>query len=457
MTSKISIWFVKKKSLLGLALGIIVIGYTLLMVSRMPVFSSVRSFNELSYSYNEKRIPLFLPKQGTYYLNVTSGEILFFEEAKIRVYNDREDLVFSFPISRLPSTFTVGSSGYYVIVLENVSFALPETRLAILEEIENYEVFLPFYFMDCMGKGLFFSGICFVSLLVFYSAYKRWKKTEEKMEFQKTVQISKIIRILYAALSFLVCPLAVIVLVSVMFTPLIFDYSVIVWFVLLPLLTFYWIRLDEIVGFILSIFGYKGYLTFRLVPKLLVVIVLCMYVLTVYWATQPPVLSAYLVTNLTGWGTLPAVSFLVLTIPFIDALKHEGEARLSLKQSLAEYEQDPENAFGYIARASKIISSLLDDYNVRISSNVLSEHISLEQLGISKKKDTKKENEIIRKILKSLDPFDTGELINIVSDIPNIKEEKKSMLTFAMILECLSYIMGIAGAILTVIVVVVGA
>jgi hypothetical protein len=432
-----------------MVLVIIVIGYVVLVISRLPVFRNIKSFNELSYVY-DKRIALFLPKQGVYYLNVT-GEVLFLEGAKIRVYNDKEDLVFSFPVSGFPSTFTVSSSGYYVVTLENVTVG-GGARLNISEVAENFEQFLPFLFLDLIGKGVFSSGVAgFVLFFVFYSVFKRHQINKEIAEFQKTVQISNIIKIVYAPLSFIICPLAVIFLVSVIFTPLTVYFSVMIWLVLLPALVVFWLRLDKIVGFDIFAIGYKGHLSFRRIPKFLTIVVLLLYALTMYWSTQPTQVSQYLILSLTALGTFPAVAFLVLLTPFIDPLNLEGEAKLSLKQFLREYAQNPENAdFGYINRASIAICSLLRSYNLEFSSDVLSGHISAEQLKHTNDKDANKEGSIIQRILISLDPFKPRKLIDIISDIPEINK-KQSELTLDKILECLSYIAVIVGAILTVI------
>ena len=436
-----------RKYLLAMSLALFLMGYIVLGVSNAQIISAEQSFSTLASIRDDTQIPVSIPGKGTYHVNSTSGQVSFGEQPRMQVYNDKEKMVFSFPISGFPAKFEVDSTGQYVVVLENVTLALG-TELIIYEITTKDNSSFPLSILNFPGKVIFVSGITssVISFLM-YLILQRKQNVEERAKLQSFIEISIFSRVSYFALSLMAGLAAVFGFITVTF-PQVLVHAVAIWLVLAVLIAVYWIKITEIVGFFLSEFGYRGLLTMgRIINFSVFLIALFYIVFFASWTITDPTLRL-LYGGVSFWIVIPCMVFLVLMIPFIAPLSVRGNAVLCLQEFLSDYDHNQKNAdFGYIRNASKSIALILNGYNSLISSNVLSEYISREQLNYRGAGPT------TQRIMESLEPFNGKKLADIIERIPNIKGKEPRSLTFDRVLEHLYYLVATVLSIVSVIVV----
>lgn len=424
-----------------MSFALFLMGYIVLGVSNAQIISAEQSFSTLASIRDDTQIPAFIPGKGTYHVNPTSGQVSFGEQPRIQVYNDKEKMVFSFPISGFPAKFEVDSTGHYVVVLENVSLALG-TELIIYEITTKYNSSFPLSTLNFPGKVIFASGITssVISFLL-YLILQRKQNVEERAKLQSFIAVSIPLRVWYFALSLMAGLVAVFGSITVTF-PQVLVYTVPIWLVLVPLITAYWIKIIEIVGFFLSEFGYRALLIMRTIVISSIFAMVCFYIVFFAAPTIADPTLRLLYAGVSLWIVIPCMVFLVLMIPFLAPLSLRGNAVLCLQEFLSDYEHNQENAdFGYIRNASKSIASILNGYNSLISSDVLSEYISCEQLNYRGAGPT------TQRIIESLEPFNGKKLVDVVARIPNIKGKEQRNLTFDRVLEYIYHLMSIVSVI----------
>ena len=434
-----------RKYLLAMSFALFLMGYIVLGVSNVQIISAEECFSILASIRDDTQIPVFIPSKGTYHVNSTSGQVSFGEQPRMQVYNDKEKMVFSFPISGFPAKFEVDSTGHYVVVLGNVSLALG-TELIIYEITTKYNSSFPLSILNFPGKVIFVSGITssVISFLL-YLILQRKQNVEERAKLQSFIEVPSLLRVLYFVFSLMAGLVAVFGSITITF-PQVLVHAVAIWLVLAVLITVYWIKIIEIVGFFLSEFGYRGLLIMRRIIIFSILSIVVFYIVFfVSWTITDPTLRL-LYEGVSLWIVISCMVFLVLMIPFLAPLSFRGNAILCLQEFLSDYEHNQENAdFGYIRNASKSIASILNGYNSLIYSNVLSEYISCEQLNYRGAGPT------TQRIMESLEPFNGKKLVDIVERIPNIKGKEQRKLTFDRVLEHLYYLVATVLSIVSVI------
>lgn len=287
-----------------------------------------------------------------------------------------------------------------------------------------------------------------ITSFLLYLILQRKQSVEEKARLQSFIEVPNFLKVFYWAISCLTGPLAVIVFVFVAFPQVsehvvTINLVVIIFLVLVSSITVYWIRINKIVRFFLSEFGYRGLLRMRRYVVFSMFFMIIFFVVFFFSWTIPDPTLRFSYGGLSLWIMFPCAVFYVLSSPFLEPpLSIRGSAILCLQEFLSDYESNQENAdFGYIREASKNIRSILKSYNFPISPNVLSEYISCEHLNYRRA--------TTQRIMESLEPFNEKKLIDIVKRIPNIKGKGERELTFDRVLKYLHYLVVIAASIMT--------
>jgi hypothetical protein len=91
---------------------LLLVGYILLAIPKQTFLVSREVFITRDFVTDDRRIPVNIQKKGTYFVNVSKGNVVFIGEAKFRVYDTKENLVFSSPLFGFPAKFNVDSPGY---------------------------------------------------------------------------------------------------------------------------------------------------------------------------------------------------------------------------------------------------------------------------------------------------------------------------------------------------------
>lgn len=322
------------------------------------------------------------------------------------------------------------------MILENVNVT-HGTTIAIVKTDKIYNVSSPFSFLSILAKVIFVSGV--IGLIAFFPAqliFQLRQKNNKREKLQKFLQISYLIKIFGSTLSFLIFLLLVIWLVALEYPYIPAYVTAAIWLSLWPLVALYWLNIEKILSLFLAKFGYKRFLSLRKIIAFILFTIMFYYaILLASWIISDPTFFLEIWT-IAIWCVIPLAAFLALLLPFVDPLKLECEALLSLKEFLSEVKRKPEDAnFGYVQKASKRIASLLRYYNYPISSDALSEYIIVEQLSLSND-DAQKET-TTQKIVKALSPLKLKDLINAISQVPDLRE-KQSRLSFDRTLEHLT-------------------
>ena len=87
--------------------GFVLLGVSLIQSGKISLVPS----NELGSAIDMTQMTISLPNKGSYFLNNTSGRFYFNSYSKLRIFDSKENLVFSIPIGSLPQLFSVDSGG----------------------------------------------------------------------------------------------------------------------------------------------------------------------------------------------------------------------------------------------------------------------------------------------------------------------------------------------------------
>lgn len=441
------------KSAFQSALVVTIFGFILLLVSQisLPVGSGME-YKELS-RFSSPQTALFFQKSGIYYINKTNGEVFLDNSSKIRVYDDREQLVFSLPLADFPSQFAVDSTGYYVVILENVIFD-NSAELSVLEANQKYVASAPFNTLVYPSSLVLVIGFASIGCVL---ALRSIQIRREREDYMKALEWNFGIGHLFeACLSILIIPLFIATIVASMFAksggihP---NWVAVVWFVAVVIGVIYSLKLKAIANAYVSIYGYKGIVLLKKIVLFLIVTEYALLaVVVVTSATFPPQANLALEPIMT----LIMISFIcifALLIPFLDPLEYKVEASVSLHEFLSNYRLRPNDAenFSLIKHASKSTVMLLRSYNHRISPDELAEKISIDLLDT----EVAEERKLIHRLLGALDPFNVGALVSVAKDVGGL-EENLGKGRFEWILTCLSYVAVIVGSVGPLLVILLG-
>jgi hypothetical protein len=411
----------RKTSALITVLVLLLFGYAMIGLSQYPVFEKTEDSVSVIATSANNLIPISVSEIGTYYINSTSGRVYFGDEARLRIYDSRESLVFSHLISSFPSYFTLDFSGYYTVVLENISLELG--GFVVCRSAENYTISYPIVFLDLPGKVIFILGVAgFVVAMSVYYVTQRNQDPKKIAELGKFFAIPKGVKALYAFLACLACSMGIVTFINAEFVQLSLFGVLIICLILVPLILIYWFRIEEVYAFSLLEDGYRDFLSIEKWVKVVAVFSIFTFVLISLPAWVSDIKLKMSITSLSTWLVFPSLMAVSLLVPFIGSLTPEGEAFLALKEFSSDYRHRRENVDSrYIKKASRCIASLLAN-SYPILSERLSEYIATQQLSPADVKQVQGKSVTIADLQKCLHPFNLKKLYNHIQAIPDIRD-----------------------------------
>lgn len=439
-----------KRSVFVVAFAIFISGYYFLGLSMINLSQSSTYLKEIANSTNIAQFVPSLPEKGTYSLNITGGEVYTNENSRIKVFDSKEQLVFSLPVSSFPTSFTIDSAGFYFVSLENVTME-PGTTLIVLHNAQNITLFAPYGYLSMLSKVFFVvGGSASFAVFAFYLMTRTEEQKNRSREFQESLEISWV-RSMFGSLSIVVCPLALNLMAILIFGPLSSYYTVMLWAVALFLIAVYWFKLYDIIGLFLSVTGYRGLLLMRRILILLIALALIMYIpvyVATIWPTPTLVINGVTIFLLFD---MPLMALLVLLMPFLKSLTPDGEARLALQEFMSAFRQNAGNAdFRYIREASRCLASVIGRNSSQVSSRAIEKHITLDLLASARFREAERTDTLIQRIMVALNPFDSMALTKIVGGTLD-EGEGQTKPRFDRTLELLSYFVVILGSVLGII------
>ena len=440
---KTSLFFVV---LLVVILGVIVIGYLLMGIAIFGSPERTTKYQPLGgVTTGTQVVAAYLPANGNYLLNETTGGDYLTATSYMTVKNSHEELAFGMPISSFPSVFSVDAAGYYSVTLENVT---PGVRLVLLEPIESTAYPTPYPFLVTYGSYALWSGV--VALILFLilftlNLFNMGDDIEKEAErFRGMVEIRGIFKIFFFSSPLMIYLFIVFIITTSMSS---FGVSNVLLQILALSLSIgapviYWIRLKAIIGQVMSIFGYKASFTINKILKIVVTLVAILEILMfVSFSSAIPFLIGW--PPLIMWlMVLPALIFSLL-LPIIDPFNAEAEAKYCLSHFLSEYELDAKHAdFRFLESASACVSSILRRHDVTVSRKSIEKQVISDLMRPTKNQDLDKKDNLVRRLIVALNPLNMAELIQVISQFP--EEKADSLRSTIGVLEPLYYAIVIA-------------
>ena len=439
----------KSKSVFQSTLWIAIIGFALLLLSQVPTpVASSTTYSALHF-FSGTQTTFYFQKTGDYYINDTSGEAFLTYSSRIEVYNDKEQMIFSLPLTYFPSSFEIDSKGYCVIVLENVT--LSGAVFSILEAHQLYTITKPESNFALVAGSFLILGLVGVGCVLAIRAIQMPQETRDRLKVLNW-KFPKEVRLTLGFMSTLMISALVFAATSSLTGSLLpwSDAAVVAAFLAVVV---YWLKLREVVDAFVSIFGTDGILVLRRMPIILVTITYSS--LAGFFIASLVIPSPYnlVVGYLLVWTLMPFGALLILFFPFYFAsLDNNITAFFSLNKFLLTYRQCPNDAnFGLIRHASRSIADLLRTYNYRISSTELAEQISLDLLD----ENVAKENCLIDRLLGTLNPINAEALITVIRPFAKIVETPNRR-QFEIYVVLLGAIATIVGAVVSLLITLIG-
>ena len=426
--------------------GFVLLGVSLIQSGKISLVPS----NELGSAIDMTQMTISLPNKGSYFLNNTSGRFYFNSYSKLRIFDSKENLVFSIPIGSLPQLFSVDSGGYYSIILENVTFD-SGTRLAIIDSAQSYSYSFPNMFLRPYGQVLFVTGmVCLVLLLSSGLVGIVRNKRIRFDTYRDMIEIAFLTRLLYGALSLLFIPMVLISIFLPVFSIRLDFYQTILVTVIVDIpLSIYWIKLESIASLFLSLFGYKELLRLGRVTRNLVFVVIpitTLYFVVLFLA--PSYIMSFVLYLL--WILLPLLTIFVLCFPLVDPLTADGEARICLVEFLAQYCRDRRKAdFLFVKNASDCLATILEDRGISLSPACIEDKIVDDLSSSATSGYVDKRDSLIQLLLLALNPLNPKQIYHLVGQNGNTGG-KSSRWKTSTVLDILNFVAVIAAIVVTI-------
>jgi len=304
---------------------------------------------------------------------------------KLRIYNQQEQIIFSFPISEFPITTNVYEEGVFTLILENVTLG-SNSWVEVTRTTQKKEIIEPLIQLNDMGFsiGIIGSIILIISFCSILTKNKDDPIIDDdllKAELCLSMDFNSSKSGLYYIATAIFLPLYVFIAFGAFVFPMVFarlnipdngNLSIFFSLVLLVLTFIYSLFYKNILNSRFVKINCQRLLTLTDIARYYNVVIVIFGILAIASFPLGIIFKNIDVFSLAFFTFWAVVVVYIPFFPFSSLLSDKTLAVILLKKYLEEYSSNPEEPnFSLLVKSTKNISDMVKPYNIKISPKLL--------------------------------------------------------------------------------------